>query len=335
MFRRFLFILTVCVFLLGMATKAEVESVKESNMNDRNPGSDKYVKKVIIDAEWGDGPGEFGVDVDKVNPGPRNLIVDGENLYIYDWANYRIYKYDVKGNFKKTLNVSKDEMIVNFTVQKDTLYGVLFPGLSKVEKIKLIDTKTNKEIKMLEIKLPESHSILNIYKSNGKIVVARGAGDEKERYSLGGVLKEGETVTVSVNKIPPKASERFRKIDKTEGELVVDGRKFLISKVRGSSLYNARKIAEDRDGDIYIKVWSESLENSVYSDFEQIFKYSITGRLLADFLLPRDKMISGGLVVKSNGDIFYLYCTGEIIVKDWKKKFIPGKVQVIKWELQG
>jgi hypothetical protein len=341
MFKKVLIVLLVVCFLLGMATKKELENVKKevettttAESSVESEGTEKYVPKVIIDAKWGDGRGEFGVDAYKVNPGPRNLVVDGENLYIYDWANCRIYKYDVMGKFKKILTVSEEERIVNFTVKNDTLYGVIFPGLSEVETIKMIDTKTGEEIKTLQIKLSTSHYILDIHKSNGKIVVTRGAGDEEERFSLDGISKEGETIAVSAQRIT-KVSERFSKINKTEGELVVDGQKFLISKVRGSSLFNAWQLAEDKNGNVYISVWSNNPVGSPSPRvFEEVFKYSSTGKLLASVLLPKDKIVSGGLVIGDNGDIFYLYATGEIIEKNWKLEFLPGKVQVIKWELQ-
>jgi len=332
--RKGLLVLMIGCFLLGMATKAEVEGVKESNLDSRNQGTENYVKKVIIDAEWGDDIGEFGMDLHSSPPsGPGNLVVDKENLYIYDWANSRICKYNLMGDFKKILDVDEEEKIVNFSVKNDTLYGVVFPGLSKVEKIKLIDTKTNKEIKMLEIKLPEPHSILDVRKSNGVIVFTSGAGEEEKRYSLGQVSKKEKAIDLSTSRMP-KVSERFTKIDEAKGELIVDGQKFLISNFRGEFLLSAKKLRVDRNGNMYISVWSENeVGSSDTRIFEEVFKYSSTGKLLANVFLPKDKIVSVGLAIGDNGDVYYLYATGEIIQEGWDLKFIPGKVQVIKWEL--
>ncbi len=59
---------------------------------------EKYVKKVIIDAKWGNGPGEFGYDPSGPGFGPESFTIDSiGNLYILDDLHGEVKKYDNNG----------------------------------------------------------------------------------------------------------------------------------------------------------------------------------------------------------------------------------------------
>jgi hypothetical protein len=69
---------------------------------------EKYVKKVLIEAKWGDGPGEFGY---YKNPpqdqGPHSFDVDIDGfIYIADYYNGKIKIYDNNGILYNTIPVT-------------------------------------------------------------------------------------------------------------------------------------------------------------------------------------------------------------------------------------
>jgi len=323
----FSLVLFYSIGLLGLSAKVNPDSLPE-----------KYVPKVIIEAKWGDGPGEFGMDTLSDPPGgPGNLLVDeDENIFIYDCANGRIYKYDSQGLFIRELNVRK-EHINEFTVKNDTIYGVIFTGLNPIKKVKTMDVETGEVIKTLQISLPESNQILEIENEEGNIIISRG---ENERYKLGGFRKQGKVVAAIVTRIS-KPQWTFTKLNQTQGEFKVSGHNFIISNVRGSTLLSALLLGKDREGNFYISGWSN---NPISSEkprlFHQIFKFSQNGSLLASLEVPIVKRVGESTgknpQVSPSGDIYYLYPTGKWQERgNWKNpKFIPGKVQVIKWELQ-
>lgn len=64
---------------------------------------EKYVKKVLIEAKWGDGPGEFGKDDNEnemgLHYGPTDIASDGKgNVYIVDFINERLQILNTAGN---------------------------------------------------------------------------------------------------------------------------------------------------------------------------------------------------------------------------------------------
>lgn len=70
----------------------------------------EYVPKVIIEGKWGTGPGEFGNQIDfSVEHGelkPESLAVDSKgNIYILDFVNNRIQKFDSDGKYIKSISV--------------------------------------------------------------------------------------------------------------------------------------------------------------------------------------------------------------------------------------
>ncbi len=296
---------------------------------------EKYVKKVIIDAKWGNGPGEFGMDTLSDPPaGPSGFILDrDENIFIYDYGNGRIYKFNSKGELEKELDIKKDN-IYSFTVKNDTIYGLVFTGLNPIEKIKMIDIKTEKVIKTLEFSLPESDNPLNIENEDGDIILSRG----KEKYKIARTNSSNKIMhspIKNIKEVLPKPI--FRRVTQTKGEFIVGGHKFLISKDLGNNLFDAKLIGKDKKGNFYIEVFSESQKkspSSAFREIREIFKFSPQEKLLMHIELPLKNIVSGGIQIGPYGDIYYLYATGKIIEKDWKIHFIPGKVQVIKWELQ-
>ncbi len=328
----FLIVLSFC-FLAGSSPSKEVENIQSEEIH-------KYTKKVLIDTKWGDKPGEFGMNIYNSPPsGPGNLVIDNDNLYIYDYANNRVYKYDSIGILQRVLqskidddegNAEKKE-IINFTVKDDTLYGVVFPVSEGIEEIAIINTETGEKIGIAEVCFWESYPILNVEKNNERIVLTRG---REKRYKLEVNYEQGY-MFLKTPEISSKDFGEFKKKDKKKGYLYVRRQKFIISNAKGGSIYNAEKLAEDKDENIYIIVWSSNpLGSPSPRNFVQVYKFSNEGRKLATVDLPLGGVSGIDPKISEKGDIYYLYATGEIIEKDWKISFVPGKVQLIKWELE-
>ncbi len=333
----FLVVLSFC-FLIGFSSSKETASTEiELKSNIEREEIHKYTKKVLIDTKWGDKPGEFGMDLSVLH-GPLNLVIDKENIYIYDCGNRRIHKYDSGGNLKNTFHINErdetgnpgEEEIVFFTVKNDTLYGILFPVWPHNDRIILINTNTGNKIAVLKFNAPKSHSMFSIEKENGELFIERNL---EERYRLNISFDDKkDTFLVNTTGIP-NFYKNFSKIDKKKGELILREKRFLISGVPGSSLGNAWQIASDKYGNFYIEVFSENPVGAPSPrTFYQIFKFSSKGKKLAVVNLPLGSVSGISPKISEKGDIYCIYATGEIIEKDWKISFVPGKVQLLKWE---
>ena len=67
---------------------------------------EKYVPKVIIEAKWGDGPGEFGfIDDPEGGVGPSAIYVQGERISILDGVNNRICVFSTSGQFIRNIKL--------------------------------------------------------------------------------------------------------------------------------------------------------------------------------------------------------------------------------------
>ncbi len=93
--RRMMFVLIFGVSL-GLFSQVNPDTLPE-----------KYVKKVIIEAKWGNGPGEFGLEpIDETYTWQSHLAIDNEgNFYIVDANNRRINVYNQNGKFIKEIKV--------------------------------------------------------------------------------------------------------------------------------------------------------------------------------------------------------------------------------------
>ena len=112
---------------------------------------ERYVPKVIIEAKWGDGPGEFGIEMDTIIPGasvgPCGLIVNNKRIFILDPVNRRIEIYLNNGDFQKMIDLQNlDKSIFNpgfNTFNKDkegNFYLVAYEGASGGSKILKYDS---------------------------------------------------------------------------------------------------------------------------------------------------------------------------------------------------
>ena len=72
---------------------------------------EKYEVKVIIDAKWGSGPGEFGVEKEAAGLAPNCYTLDKEgNIYIPDPVNARIQIFDANGKFLREFQYTEKDV---------------------------------------------------------------------------------------------------------------------------------------------------------------------------------------------------------------------------------
>jgi len=331
--KRVLLFLVVCMFLLGMATRAEAENAKgetekeskpvstaieggkafeEEETSDIESGStEKYTKKIIINAEWGDGLGEFGVDLSS-SPitAPGGLAVDSEgNVFVLDNANKRIQEFDEKGRLLNIFEVSsygnifgvKQDRIYSANVFKDTLEII---SIVSREKVKVeMNIRNAKDFNKA---LPYGYVI------NGELNIFQPLEEGVKKWKLQEIDRD-----IKIANFIEKPNEEVKLLD---GNIKIKFRK------------GTKPDIVDNKGNYYFK-------EKISSDTIEIIKTSSSGDLLSKINLPiknyiTDDCIPQNPIIDDYGNLYYLYCTGEIVVEDWKKKFIPGKVQVIKWELK-
>lgn len=290
-----------------------------ASMSRDNP-QENYIKKIIIEAEWGDGPGEFGVDLSLSPCGVPGGITIDENgdIYILDNANKRIQKFNKEGILDNIFKVRSYGLF--FGVKN----GIIYSGGSLRDTLSIIDTKTGEE-KFVKLYLPSTiswdRSVPSGYMKDGELTIFQGAHEAnvEKRWKLSEIEK-GTAIFARVPDVIINTAERDIKIVTKEGKDIV------IKK--GSKPYGV-----DNEGNYYY------LERVPYTKMVKIIKISSKGKLLSLINLQVEGYLIGDYtprnpIVTPYGDIYFLYPTGKIVVEDWKKKFIPGKVQVIKWELQ-
>ncbi len=340
MFKKVLIVAMIGCFLLGMATKAEVENVGEeatttksekTAANDENRGTENYVKKVIIDADWGDGPGEFGMDLQHNPPnGPGPLALDGKGiLYIYDIEKKKVYKFDKKGEFLGSINakVGNNVLMVKnnvlFTVKGEWSTGKM------VEKVLALDPVTGKITAeaVLKREVDNTASSGTMYISNeGKNLFLITNGDK--------IALSKEDTEIKIRRVDRAftVEEKMASLQEGRQRLRVD----LSSKRILVKVDSIKNKSDDIWG--YDFLGSDERRNLYIIRKNLILKFSEDGRLKAKINLPTENSVGEMSIlnrtfVAPEGDIYYLYPTGRIVQEGWELKFIPGKVQVVEWEL--
>ena len=288
-----------------------IVAIKEPNPDTL---SEKYIKKVIINAKWGKKEGEFALAGESPVYGPEPMIIDKEdNIYIADRGNGRIAKYNDKGELRRYYNY------INYT---DTAKGMAKWGAGGDK---------------LAIKNGILYTNIYYYSKTGILSFNVNTGEkiEKTDYNLKKYYKELENLTFYGSNTEYVINEtgKFKRID------IKRGISFLNSTVENIINKNYPNKLGPIKSIRYIG--SDSLKNNYYrisiGNYVCIYKFSEQNNLLAYIrILANDYMNSNGYLFKitSSGNIYFLYPSGKVFIKDWKQKFIPGKIQLIKWELQ-
>ncbi|MEO0094765.1 MAG: hypothetical protein ABIL66_02590 [candidate division WOR-3 bacterium] len=84
----------------GQTTIQEIDTTK----------LEKYEKKVIIDAKWGNGPGEFGIIKEACGIAPNCYTIDKNgNIYIVDPVNARVQIFDTDGRYLREFQYTEKD----------------------------------------------------------------------------------------------------------------------------------------------------------------------------------------------------------------------------------
>jgi len=289
----------------------DIVSIQEPNPDTL---SEKYIKKVILKAKWGDGEGEFALAGESPVYGPEPMIIDKEdNIYIADRGNGRIAKYNDKGELERYFNY------INYT---DTAKGMAKWGAGG-DKLAIRDG-----ILYTNIYYYSKTGILSFNMNTGEKI-------KKTDYNLKKYYKELENLTFYGSNTEYIIDETGR-LNRTD---MKRNKTFLNSTVE--NIIN--KNYPNKFGPIKSirYIGNDSLKNNYYrisiGNYVCIYKFSEQNNLLTYIrILANNYMNSNGYLFKitSSGNIYFLYPSGKVFIKDWKQKFIPGKIQLIKWELQ-
>jgi len=98
----------------------------------------KYIGKEIIHAKWGKGPGEFGLpkEIEGDIFGPQQIIIRNNIIYMFDFENNRVLKYDLAGNYIGAIVLEKGINI------PPALRNTDYPGVCTIfEKDKKVEFK--------------------------------------------------------------------------------------------------------------------------------------------------------------------------------------------------
>ncbi len=278
----------------------------------------KYVKKVIIDAKWGNGPGEFGINLNTdpiTAPGGISIDSNGD-IYIVDMANHRVQHFDRNGKLCNTFKITSYPHIFG------VINGIIYCGSAITDTLMIINGRLNTRI-FTKLGIPiERNSVPSGWVENGKLVILQPILQNNSVEEKKWILSKINGSTAEFIKSPQELSKSSKHDYNVEIKNI--GR---IKIKKGSEPYTV-----DKKGNNYYTKY-------VSQNFFIIIKVSKKGKILSIIELPKENAIaSEGMiqnpVITPSGDIYYLYPTGELKIENWKIHFIPGKVQVIKWELQ-
>ncbi len=199
---------------------------------------EKYVKKVIIDAKWENGPGEFGLEpIDETHTWQTHLAIDNENnFYIVDANNRRINIYNQNGKFLKEVKVPPEFLT---HIGKDTMASISGIGVDSKENILICGNRSGTRIVKINKngEIVDRYFIKGIYAEEPYFIVGDNGkaylfGDWTTGFSsssnfLGGGLisllelkkiKKSEKQEIGIsNKIKNLSSETFKVTNKKNG----------------------------------------------------------------------------------------------------------------------
>jgi len=166
--RRIMFVLVFGVSL-GLFLQVNPDTLPE-----------KYVKKVIIEAKWGNGPGEFGLEpIDETYTWQTHLAIDNEgNFYIVDANNCRINVYNQNGKFIKEIKVPPEFLTY---IGEDTI--AVIEGIGVDSKGYIFISRTCKGTKI--IKMDKNGKVVDRYFIKGIYLFPQYFYEDKEMYLWG------------------------------------------------------------------------------------------------------------------------------------------------------
>ncbi len=291
---------------------------------------EKYVKKVIIDAKWGNGPGEFGriwnSDMQFWET-PTCFGTDYEKkLYVCDFFNGRILVFDERGNYRQSINYTQQRKLKFVPKQmviddKENIYilGVI------VRPVKVNGEEINTTIFEIR-KYNQQGNLLHTYGINnlGNSSREKFKGADINNYLSGlpphykleirdGKIMVGDMIVgatdkslQSIKREPQIYNFKFNLRKREEVKVTIDG-KSITAKVL-KDVYSANYCGIDRMKNIYI---TERKEGKKGEDTLFVLKYDLSGRLKGYLKYSNEYGHVMDKKVDNDGNIYLLVCSDE------------------------
>jgi len=270
---------------------------------------EKYVKKVIIEAKWGDGPGEFGYGPGGPGCGPSSIDIDAMgNIYILDNMHGAVKKYNTDGkllveykheSFHSASNIVVDNtgnmyietadathnIILKYSLKDGSTHSFLFPCADISYRVKSISGRI-------------------IVKNKGKIVFDSKTFGKKQIGSLSAsdieymdVQEDGSIMIKGYNRgykgvridIPKEYSPEYYPLPKDKRIKI--GLYYI-----GIDTLNNRYFYCS-----YSKIYETPLPLDARPEVKEVvYKYSPTGKLLAMVVLPEPEIYYEGPSIETS-----------------------------------
>jgi len=333
MYKRIILTGLVLGFSVGLFSQVNPDTLPE-----------KYIPKVIIEAKWGDGPGEFGFKPDSEIPpdgiGPCGLTVDNGYLYILDAINRRIEVYSTQGTYKNFIELKKNLNIDFFCLstalgrdEKGYFYLLgSHSGGSKILKFDStgnfvkelckspIDEKANQAPIYLPpplLRVKEKHDSLSLLLENYDSIGKRVPSNLKEEYdSLGRILEDFRSRMGRKEPLRIPFEPGFK----------IKGDTLLVKVEKGNFLFinkNTGKIIKEKD-----RIKGRIRRWRYFGDYPEVIKKGIgLSKVIKEFVLDarRNVLTMSAIGFDEEGNFY------ELLWKPYGKHLKMG-VKVIKWE---
>lgn len=271
-----------------------------------------YKKEVIVEAPWGDKPGELGMDSMSAPPvGPRDFYVaDNGNIYVLDQVNDRVQIFDSKGTFQRQIRYNKKEI-------SDSLAGVLD-----------VTVDNNGNVYLLGIlDYPSRGGIIGVFGDDGEYIgkiklpvkMFMPSLEEFKKYGgywglgqmLGGLeefqIKEGSITLTFENKIYLLGETSLLKIKQRgfshKASIAAPLDSYSSLEQRTLTLYKWKKnpevqlVGRDKEGGFFIR-----------RAYHEILKFNSSGELLGSIIIPVEQPeydMGEELLVSKDGNLYY------------------------------
>jgi len=312
----------------------KVKPVEENNNNpeiEPNPVEpvelETYEAEIFIEAEWGDGEGEVGIESFGGDEGGTGLIYGPQSfdindrtgyLYLLDSINERVIEYDDKGKYLRDFLIGigattdikiKDEHIYILSFGSDAVYKLDMSG--KILETYLITPGKNPGIGTGGIEFDENGNIMveinvdGYYDEESRFYEIGKNGDEWKNNSYNGYIsrdKKGFYFTGGTD-WPTRTVQIKDKSGKIQKEFPVKLSKRAYASYEGS----------DGEGNIYLSIGYEygSIWDDDYYIDDFFWKYNEGGEFLSeiDQNMPLQKLFKKPkeeiLIVKSGYNGYY------------------------------
>ena len=223
-----------------------LKEVAKNTASEADSLPEKYVKKVLIEAKWGDKPGEFKLDpINETHEWKTFIALDKwYNIYIVDPNNFRINIFNKEGNFKKAVQLSEKERIIITGIAVDPREHIFITSSAPISGQVIIEINRKSQI-IDKFELPGVWVGLSKFSedSEGNIYVRRRRTDSiSVPLSLASKRKDSKDVINKIKELKLLKNHSKEKITKCGLIASVDNTGQIIFKdKKGETLFSKRQ----------------------------------------------------------------------------------------------